>query len=96
MNDVKLLLEEDGNGMFYIMDGEESLAEMRIVVKDNIITASHTEVLPQAEGKGFGKKLFDELVDYSRKNKLTINPLCPFVFARLKKSPEEFADVWKY
>ena len=96
MNEVKLLLEEDGNGMFYIMDGDESLAEMRIVVQGNIVTASHTEVLPKAEGKGLGKELFDQLVSYSRENGLTLNPLCPFVLARLRKSPDEYKDIWKY
>ena len=95
MSEVKLLLENDGNGMFYIMDGEESLAEMRIMVKDDTITARHTEVLPKAEGTGLGKVLFDELVNYTRNNKLTLNPLCSFVATRLKKSPDEYADIWK-
>jgi predicted GNAT family acetyltransferase len=95
MNEVKLLLEDDGNGMFYIMEEGESLAEMRVKVQEKIITASHTEVLPKAEGKGLGKLLFEELVKYTREKGLTLNPLCPFVHARLKKSAAEYADIWK-
>lgn len=88
-------MENDGNGMFYITENDENLAEMRIAVRENIITASHTEVLEKAEGKGLAKKLFQELVNYTREHKLTLNPLCPFVHAQLKRNPSEYSDIWK-
>ncbi|MEJ7678873.1 MAG: hypothetical protein WKG06_13660 [Segetibacter sp.] len=53
MEDVKLKLNEKGNGTFYIMDGAEQVGEMEIGIKGKNLTAYHTEVLPKAEGKGF-------------------------------------------
>jgi hypothetical protein len=34
------------------------------------------------------------MVDYARKNKLKVIPLCPYVHAQFKRHPKEYADVW--
>jgi hypothetical protein len=94
MDDVKLKLNEKGRGTFYILDGNDQIAEMEIGVSDNKLTAYHTEVFPKAEGMGLAKKLFASMVEYSRKNKLKVIALCPFVLAQFKRHPEEYADVW--
>jgi hypothetical protein len=52
-------------------------------------------VLKTAEGKGLGKKLLEEMVNYARKNKLKVIALCPYVFAQFRRHPEEYADIWK-
>lgn len=94
MDDVKLKLDEKDNGHFYILDGEEQVAEMEISISGNDLTVYHTEVLPKAEGKGLAKKLLTTMVDYARQHALKVIPLCPYVHAQFKRHPEEYADVW--
>ncbi|MEX0996469.1 MAG: GNAT family N-acetyltransferase [Flavobacteriaceae bacterium] len=48
----------------------------------------HTEVKPDFNGQGVGKKLVLAAVDYARENNLKIIPLCPFVKAMFEKKPE--------
>ena len=95
MNEVQLKLDEDGNGFFLIMDGEEKLGEMVISILGNTLTAHHTEVSPKAEGQGLAKKLLSTMVEYARRNDLKVYPLCPFVHAQFKRHPEQYADIWK-
>jgi uncharacterized protein len=95
MNEVKLSLSENGNGRFFILDGEERIAQMEISITGNDLTVYHTEVLPKGEGKGFAKLLLNAMVEYARKNKLKVIALCPFVFAQFNRHPEIYADIWK-
>jgi predicted GNAT family acetyltransferase len=94
MENVKLELDENGRGHFYMLDGEEQIGEMEVSISGNNLTAYHTEVLPKAEGKGLAKKLLTTMVDHARKNALKVIPLCPYVHAQFKRHPEEYADVW--
>ena len=94
MDDIKLKLDEKDNGHFYILDGEEQVAEMEISISGNDLTVYHTEVLPKAEGKGLAKKLLATMVDHARQHALKVIPLCPYVHAQFKRHPEEYADVW--
>lgn len=95
MNEVQLKLNEKGEGVFFILDGEEQLGEMVIGIKKNILTAYHTEVLEKAEGKGFAKKLLSAMVDYARKNSLQVIPLCPYVHLKFRRHPDDYADIWQ-
>lgn len=94
MDEVKLKLDEKGHGHFFILDGEEEIAEMEISISEDNLTVYHTEVLPKAEGKGLAKKLLATMVDHAQKNALKVIPLCPYVHAQFKRHPEEYADVW--
>ena len=94
MNDVKLILNEEGNGAFLIMEGQEKIAEMVIATDDRNLTVYHTEVSPKAEGRGLAKKLLEEMVAYARGKKLLVIPLCPFVHAQFKRHPELYTDIW--
>jgi len=94
MEDVKLDLDKNNRGHFFILDQEEQIAEMEVSVSGNNLTVYHTEVLPKAEGKGLAKKLLFTMVDYARKNALKVTPLCPYVHAQFKRHPEEYIDVW--
>jgi predicted GNAT family acetyltransferase len=94
MTPVELKLDKKNNGGFYIMDGEEQIAEMAISISGKNLTVYHTEVLEKAEGKGLGKKLLSAMVDHARKNGLKVIALCPFVHAQFKRYPEEYADIW--
>lgn len=80
-------------GMFYIEQEGKKVAEMVYTVNSpEIITVQHTEVDPALEGKGVGKLLVQNIVEYARANHISIIPLCPFtktVIARKK----EWQDV---
>lgn len=94
MDDITLKLDEKGSGKFFIMNGEEQIAEMEIRISGNELTVYHTEVSPKEEGKGLAKKLLAAMVDHARKNELKVNPLCPYVHAQFRRRPDEYADIW--
>lgn len=94
MEEVKLNLNEKKQGAFYIMEGAEQMGEMAVSVSGSNLTVYHTEVAAKAEGKGYAKKLLNEMVAYARKNNLKVIPLCPYVHAQFKRRPQEYADVW--
>lgn len=53
---------------------------------------NHTEVSPDFNGKGVGKKLVLAAVDFARKENKKIIPLCPFAKATFDKN-EDLRDV---
>ena len=84
---------DDGkNGIFYIKENGNILAEMIYRHLANNIIIEHTEVDPGLRNKGIGVKLIQAGVDYARKNNLKINPLCPFAKLIMKRT-SEYADV---
>jgi predicted GNAT family acetyltransferase len=95
MDEIKLRLDENGDGAFYIIDGAIQLGEMVVSITNKNITVYHTEVVPEAEGKGLAKKMLQAMVDYARNNKRKVIPLCPYVHAQFKRRPEDYADVWQ-
>ena len=95
MNSVSLQLDEKGDGGFYVMDRSSQVGEMAINISGQNLTVYHTVVLPQLEGKGLAKMMLDAMVDYARKNKLQVIPLCPYVHAQFKRHSKDYEDVWK-
>src|SRR6476620_577533 len=93
MYDVQLRLNEDGEGSFYIVEGDSQLGEMVISISGNNLTVYHTEVDPSAEGKGLAKKMLDEMVSYARANNLKVIPLCPYVNMQFKRHPDQYSDL---
>lgn len=90
--------DNDEKGMFFIQsdnDGSkgETLAEMTYVWegKDKIII-NHTEVDPSLKGKGAGKLLVSNAVEFARLKNIKIVPVCPFAKSVFDKTPE-FSDV---
>ena len=49
---------------------------------------THTEVLPQHEGKGLGSKLISFALGDVRRRGLNVVPACPFVAGFIRKHPE--------
>lgn len=85
--------ESSGNGIVFISDGRNNLAEMTWVKGgDDYIIVDHTMVDDSLRGQGVGRKLLDRIVQLARKRNLKIQPLCPFVVATFKKV-EEIRDV---
>lgn len=95
MEDVKLQIKENGRGSFSIADQGKVIGKMVIGIAGNYLTAYHTEVAPEAEGKGVAKKLLEAMVSYARSHQLKVIPLCVFVQAQFKRHPEQYADIWE-
>ena len=52
------------------------------------ITLIHTEVEPELEGKGAATAVIEKTLAYIEDNKYKLVPLCPLVFAYIKRHPE--------
>jgi len=83
--------EKKGN--FNITSEDKKVAIMTFVFAGpNKIIIDHTEVSPEFEGKGLGKKLVEKAVEVAREKKWTIVPLCPFAKKTFDRNPQ-FKDV---
>ena len=94
MNDIQLKLNEQQRGAFVIERGGERLAEMAVGITGGNLIVYHTEVSDKLKGQGAGSRLLAEMVEYARKSRLKVVPLCPFVHAQFKRDPGPYADVW--
>lgn len=52
------------------------------------ITLIHTEVEPELEGKGAATAVIEKTLAYIEDNNYKLVPLCPLVFAYIKRHPE--------
>lgn len=95
METIKLELDEKKHGAFNLYAESKKLSEMTVSLKEDLLTVYHTGVEPEAEGKGYAKKLLDEMVLYVREHNMKVLPLCPYVHAQFKKHPDEYEDIWK-
>lgn len=86
--------ESETKGSFYIMEGDETLAEMTYSkAGPERIIIDHTEVSEVLRGKGAGVQLVAYAVEFVRKKGIKMLPLCPFTKATLQRHPE-WKDVW--
>ncbi|HQB63121.1 MAG TPA: GNAT family N-acetyltransferase [Sedimentibacter sp.] len=68
---------------------EAPLAEIIFSInEEGIIVAESTKVSEELGGKGAGKLILKELVDWARKENRKIKPLCPFIIAQMEKNSE--------
>ena len=95
MQEIKLNINEKGRGGFYLSENGKQLGKMEVGITEKKLIAYHTEVIEKEEGKGFAKKLLDNMVDYARSHGLKVVPLCPYVYAQFKRHPEKYADLWE-
>lgn len=95
MAEIKLELDTRGKGAFRLYENHEAFGVLEVEVTDGNLIVHHTEVDPRSQGKGYGKKLFDAMVDYARGQKLRVKVYCSYVHAQLKRNPEKYADIWK-
>ncbi len=95
METIKLELNEKLEGAFNFYVDDKKVGEMVLSITGNLLTVYHTEVAPEAEGKGYAKRLLDEMTAYVRTNNLKVVPLCPYVHAQFKRHPDEYQDIWK-
>jgi predicted GNAT family acetyltransferase len=94
MAEIKFELDKSNRGAFKLYDESGFAGEMAVSLNGNKLTVYHTEVKPEAAGKGYAKQLLEAMVAYVRQSKLMVIPLCPFVHAQFKRHSEMYADVW--
>lgn len=58
-----------------------------ILIKNEKIYLTHTEVPQQLSGKGIGSQLVKAVLDEVKKNNWELVPLCPFVALYISKNP---------
>jgi hypothetical protein len=93
MDEVIELKTNEDQGTFSLKVNDKIEAKLTFTFRNqDKISIDHTEVNPNNQGKGFGKKLIEEAIKYSRTKKLTILPYCSFAKKVLENNPE-FADV---
>lgn len=68
--------------------GEELIGFADYRPREGGITITHTEVLDEYEGSGFGTHLARAALDDARERGLEVDPLCPFVAHFMRFHPE--------
>ena len=92
MEEIKLEMNQYGDGAFYLLQDDNIVAKMLIGLSANDLNAYHTEAM--IEGKGFAKKLLEAMVAYARDHHVKVIPYCPYVHAQFKRHPEQYNDIW--
>ena len=94
MQEIKLNLNKRGKGGFDMTENGEKIGDMAVEISGNRMTVLHTEVIEREEGKGYGRKLFDEMVKHARANQLRVIAVCPYVRVQFMRNREGFNDIW--
>ncbi|MBO3697922.1 GNAT family N-acetyltransferase [Roseivirga sp. E12] len=83
------LKEDDLGGEFQLWKDEKMVAHMMFAkpLADRIII-QHTQVDQSQKGKGLGKLLFDQMIDYAKSNDLSVIPRCNFTQKMFERFPE--------
>jgi uncharacterized protein len=75
---------------YELRDGDgELLGFLEYRGRREVRALTHTEVLPEAEGKGAGSQLVAGVLDDLRGRGMQLIPICPFVKAYLERHPEQ-------
>ena len=94
MQEITLNLNKKGKGGFDMMQRGQKIGDMEVEIAGNRMTVLHTEVIEKEEGKGYGRKLFDEMVKHARANQLKVRAVCPYVRVQFMRNREAFGDIW--
>ena len=66
-------------GGFYLFEDENKIGEITFRKRrEDAISINHTYVLKEFEGKGYGKKLVDKVIEYAKDNDLSLSATCWF------------------
>ena len=80
--------ESETKGLFFIDENGTRVAELTYskAGSDRIII-DHTHVAEHLRGQDAGKQMVLEAVNYARKNRIKIIPLCPFARSVFNRNP---------
>ncbi|MEQ8359984.1 MAG: GNAT family N-acetyltransferase [Cytophagales bacterium] len=74
---------------FEISDDGEVLGELSYDIPfDDRLVIKHTSVSPEYSGRGFGKKLIKEVVNYAKEKNLEVVPVCSYAAKMKLEHPE--------
>ncbi len=79
---------QEKNGKFYIGDNENPKAQLLFEVEGKSMVIKSTVVAPSEREQGLGGELIDYAVNYARKYKLNIDPVCSFAQGVIEQTPE--------
>ena len=89
MSDVTIQDNPAENRYEVLVDGElAGFADYRLLVDENRIDFTHTEVFEQFGGQGLAGKLAKGSLDEVRTRGLAVRPYCPFYKGWIQKHPE--------
>jgi predicted GNAT family acetyltransferase len=86
------VVDVPGASRYEARTGETLLGWVGYRLLRDRITFIHTEVLPQAAGRGVGSLLARTVLDEARARGLRVRPLCPFIAAWIRRHPA-YADL---
>jgi hypothetical protein len=84
---IEVRNNEDALRYEAVLDGQAAGFAAYQLSGDRVVF-THTEVSPQAEGKGVASTLIRWALDDVRRQAKRVVPLCPFVVAFLKRHPD--------
>jgi Predicted acetyltransferase len=76
------------NEVLTLLDDDKVLGTINYKIEGDIYTILRVYVLPIYQGKGYGKTLLEEVVRYSKANKLKIKPVCSYAVVYFEKHSE--------
>lgn len=77
--------ERENKGFAIARENEKKAGLMSYSIPgSDFIIIDHTEVEPEYNGKGIGKKLLCKIVEMAREKNLKILPLCPYANTMFK------------
>ena len=72
-----------------LVDGHTGVCDYRLV--GAVMHITHTEVAPALEGKGVAGALVNAALAHATSAGLTVNPVCSYVRAYMRRHPETLA-----
>ncbi|MEW5675454.1 GNAT family N-acetyltransferase [Flavobacterium enshiense] len=83
---IPLIKNEENHRFEITFEGHKAFIDYK--ERPGKITLIHTEVEPELEGKGAATAVIEKTLDYIEQNNFKLVPLCPLVFAYIKRHPE--------
>ncbi len=81
--------ESGTKGYYAAFDGDKEAGRMTYTfVGNTMMIIDHTEVSNEYKGQNIGKRILMVVVEYARKNKIKIIPICPFAKSVFERTAE--------
>lgn len=85
---MELSIEHDPQrGRFQaVVQGHRCVCDYRL--RDGVMVITHTEVVPELEGRGIAARLVEAALAHAREAGLKVRPMCSYVAAYMRRHPE--------
>lgn len=93
MEKIEIHEGEKGISFFSLHVDDQEVGRMMVSVTPGILEAGYTSVGFAQRKNGYGKKLVDAVVEYSRKNDLKVIAKCGFVAMMFNRYPETYGGI---